>query len=568
DDFVGPESNWLPPDNYQEAPWFALAERTSPTNIGLWLLATLAAHDFGYLTPLQVAERGEATLDTLNRLERFEGHLLNWYDTRTLQTLAPRYVSTVDSGNLLTSLWTLAQGYREMSSRLIVGPEVLRGLADTLALIPIHDWSPSELPRNVDARRLRGIARDLARLFADPPDQPGKVAKRLRAAAGPAREFAQMLRSISSALPGPSTRDDEAEAAYWSTQVERQVQAWLDIVDRCYPSDEHLPGVTSDSPEDLAARFQRLTARVESLADAMNMRFLYDPKRRLFTVGYNVDDRRSDSSYYDLLASEARMASLVAIARGDVPAEHWYALGRPFGKSHGHRVLFSWSGTMFEYLMPLLLTRNYRHTLLDEALREAVRLQIAYGRQQRVPWGISESAFAAFDTNLVYQYQAFGVPGLGLKRGLADDLVVAPYASVLALMVDRETALENLKRLAQSGLRGGYGYYESVDYTQRRQIRGNHGVVVQSYMVHHQGMTLLALDNVLNDDVMPGRFHADHRVQAVEPLLFEKSPVAPLLVAATERGEARARLTEARPAEPTAPLDAPASATHLLGNGA
>jgi len=582
DDFVGPKSNWLPPDNYQDAPRSELAERTSPTNVGLWLLATLAAHDFGYLTPVQVAERGEATLNTLDRLERFEGHLLNWYDTRTLQSLVPRYVSTVDSGNLLASLWTLAQGYREMSHRPIIGPEALRGLADTLALVPIHEWSVPEFPRGVDARRMGDVTGTLARLFADPPNQPEEIVERLRAAVGPARELGATLRDVASTQRGHSTMDDETGAAYWASQVERQVLAWLDVVDGCRTSGERVLDVTSAgrkeptpldvappaSSENLAARFQRLSDRVEGLADAMNMRFLYDAKRRLFTVGYNVDDRRSDSSYYDLLASEARLASLVAIGRGDVPAEHWFALGRPFGKSQGHRVLFSWSGTMFEYLMPLLLTRGYRHTLLDGAVREAVGLQIDYGRQQRVPWGISESAFATLDANLIYQYQAFGVPGLGLKRGLADDLVVAPYASALALMVDRDAALENLKRLTQSGLRGGYGYYESMDYTQRRQLKGSHGVVVHTYMVHHQGMTLLALDNVIHAGVMPGRFHADLRVQAVEPLLFERTPVAPLLVAATERGDARTRVTVVGPADPTAPLDAPAPATHLLGNGA
>src|SRR6185312_10011140 len=206
---------------------------------------------------------------------------------------------------------------------------------------------------------------------------------------------------------------------------------------------------------------------------------------------------------------EARLASLIAIARGDVPVEHWSALGRPFGKAHGRRVLFSWSGTMFEYLMPLLIARVYRFTLLDEAVHEAVGLQIDYGREQRVPWGISEAAFAALDANLIYQYQAFGVPGLGLKRGLAEDLVVAPYASALALMVDPRAALDNLRKLGKLGGRGSYGYFDSVDYTPRRQSRGSHGVVVHTYMVHHQGMTLLAISNLLNAVNMPDRFHAD-----------------------------------------------------------
>ena len=570
DEFVGPETNWLPPDNYQEAPREELAERTSPTNVGLWLLATLAAHDFGYLTPDQAVERGQATLDTLDRLERFEGHLLNWYHTRTLEPLVPRYVSTVDSGNLLASLWTLAQGYRGMLSRPRLGAEALRGLADTLALVRLPEGSAGELSRSSSAVRIGHVVRELSRLCADPPDQLAEIVGRLQAAAGPARDLAQALRARVNTGPNQSDTGRESEAAYWATHFERQVAAWLETADRYVgPNDvpEHQGKLLSRAAE-FVARLELLIARVEGLADAMNMRFLYDPKRRLFTVGYNVSERRFDSSYYDLLASEARLASLVAIARGDVPAKHWFALGRLFGTAQGHRVLFSWSGTMFEYLMPLLLTRSYRHTLLDEACRDAVGLQIDYGQQQGVPWGMSESAFAAVDANQVYQYQAFGVPGLGLQRGLADDLVVAPYASVLALMVDPEAGLANLKRLGQLGLGGTYGYFEAIDYTRRRQAKGGYGVVVHNYMVHHQGMTLLALDNVLHANVMPSRFHADLRVQAVEPLLFEQPPVAPVLMKATERGGAPARLPAAAPAEPTVPLDALAPATHLLGNGA
>jgi len=557
DDFVGPKTNWLPPDNYQEAPRTELAERTSPTNVGLWLLATLAAHDLGYITPDQVVERGRATLDTLERLERFEGHLLNWYHTRTLEPLLPRYVSTVDSGNLLASLWTLAQGYREMLLRPRLGPEALRGLEDTLAPALAHGWSVADLPRRVDAGRIGNLLRELSRLFANPPDQAEGVVGRLRAAVGPAHELARALGDRSSAKPGQPAEGEESAAAYWAIQVERQLLAWLDVADR--------EGLQSSAK--FAAELEGLITRVEDLAEAMNLRFLYDTKRRLFTIGYNVSDRHFDTSYYDLLASEARIASLVAIARGDVPAEHWFALGRTFGKAQDHRVLFSWSGTMFEYLMPMLLTRSYRHTLLDEALREAVGLQVDYGRQQGVPWGISESAFATTDVNQIYQYQAFGVPGLGLKRGLADDLVVAPYATFLASMVDPKAALANLRWLDRLGLRGDYGYYESIDYTRRRQPKGGHGVIVHTYMVHHLGMTLLALDNVLNAGIMQGRFHSDPRVQAVEPLLFEQAPVAPLLVEAIERGEAPLRLSAVAPVELAAPLDAPAPATQLLGNG-
>ena len=568
DDFVGPDTNWLPPDNYQEAPRAELAERTSPTNVGLWLLATLAANDLGYLTPEEVAARGEATLDTIDRLELFEGHLLNWYNTRTLDPLYPRYVSTVDSGNLLASLWTLVQGYRGMLAQPRRGAAALDGLADTLELVLIHEWpalvSPAGKPTGAGIGRLGASVDELHRLFNAAPEEPAEIVRRLRAAVEPARALTEALREALGEAAAVGL-DDSAESvddgaadvspAYWATQLERQLAAWIDFLDR-------------DLATALEARLERLIRRVERLADGMNLAFLYDPKRRLFTIGYNVSDRRADSSYYDLLASEARVASLVAIAQNQVPVEHWFSLGRPFGRAGGHRVLFSWSGTMFEYLMPLLLTRAYPHTLLEEAVREAVGLQIDYGYQQGVPWGISESAFAAVDVNQIYQYQAFGVPGLGLKRGLADDLVIAPYASALALLVDRRASLSNLKRLINLGLRGDYGFYDAIDFTSQRQpSAAGRGAIVRNYMVHHEGMTLLALDNVLNAGAMPRRFHADRRVQAVESLLFETAPVAPLLVEATERSEAPARVPVAAPNEPSVVFDGPTPTTHLLGNG-
>ena len=315
-DFVGPESNWLPPDNCQEVPRMELAERTSPTNIGLWLLATLAARDFGYLTPVQVIKCGEATLDTLERLERFEGHFLNWYHTGTLAPLRPRYVSTVDRGNLVASLWTLAQGYREMLSRPMIGPEALDGLADTLALVVAHQPSSPGQAGSEDGGRVGKAMRDLSKLSANPPRDPARILRRLGSALGPARELADLLRPGTSVPHGRLAQAEEASAAYWASQLESQVQAWLDV----------------SPPADLKARLDRLIERVEWLAEAMNMGFLYDQKRRLFAIGYNVDDRRFDSSYYDLLASEARVASLVAIARARYQPSTGLPWGGPLGK--------------------------------------------------------------------------------------------------------------------------------------------------------------------------------------------------------------------------------------------
>jgi len=647
DDFVGPQSNWLPPDNYQDALRVEVARRTSPTNIGLWLLSSLTANDCGYVTLDDLVERGLGTLETLHKLERFEGHILNWYDTETLEPLSPRYVSTVDSGNLLASLWALGQGYHDVLDRPLIGPQALTGLADTLGLL--RESLKSESDAGVTSERIGDLVATVGSLCTQPPAHLSDVIHRIRAVAGPARELAEAIRDAQEGRPNSSQRPGlgvppassdgttESQAAYWSQQLERQVSCWLDAVDRYLPwveplarqSDEVVLALGDDALEwrrqalavapslrtlasgawapltnsratcarardappalgdwltdfaattarvqmeasALLARAERLISQCDDLADSMNMRFLYDADRRLFTIGFNVETRRLDASYYDLLASEARIASFVAIARGDVPAEHWLALGRMFGVIGGRRVLLSWSGTMFEYLMPLLFMRSFANSLLDEACRQAVWTQIDFAARRGVPWGISEAAFSALDVNQIYQYQAFGVPGLGVQRGLEDDLVVAPYASALALVIEPRAALRNLRRLTQRGLRGAYGYYDSIDYTRQRQAEGQNGVIASTYMAHHQGMILLAISNTLFDHVMQTRFHADLRVRATEPVLFERIPVSPLLVEGTTRNGVVRQLT---PTSTTTTLsrvttpDAPTPRTQLLGNG-
>ena len=257
----------------------------------------------------------------------------------------------------------------------------------------------------------------------------------------------------------------------------------------------------------------------------MDFHFLFDDEREMFVIGYNVSDGRRDNSFYDLLASESRLSSLVAIAKGDAPQEHWFRLGRQLTQIDGAgRALVSWTATMFEYLMPLLVTRDYAETLLDQSYKAVVARQIAYGREHGVPWGVSESAYNARDLQFNYQYGPFGVPGLGLKRGLSEDLVIAPYATVLAAMVAPRVALQNMQRLAQIGALARYGFYEAIDYTPERVPKNQKHVVIHSFMAHHQGMSLVALDNVLHEDVMQRRFHADPLIQATELLLQERIP--------------------------------------------
>jgi len=302
----------------------------------------------------------------------------------------------------------------------------------------------------------------------------------------------------------------------------------------------------------------------------MNFRFLYDSRRRLFHIGFNINDQKLDGSYYDMLASEARLASFVAIARGDVPSKHWHALARPYSTVGRSKALLSWSGTMFEYLMPMLMQKTFENSLLDQACKEAVLVQMRYGRQRGVPWGISESAYADLDASRIYQYKAFGVPGLGLKRGLEGDLVVAPYATLLALQIQPRIALANLQQLMKYGLYGDYGFYESIDFSRRRGRKGEKGVVVRTFMAHHQAMGFLALDNLLNNGIMQRRFHADVRVKASEPLLYERIPVLPPVyrLPEAERDPSGAIPAEIYPTESKFNTPhTPRPKTQLLSNG-
>ncbi len=628
DDFVGPETNWLPPDNYQADLRVEVAQRTSPTNIGLGLMANLAAADFGYITVDSLIDRTENTLKTMETMETFEGHILNWYDIRDLKPLLPRYVSMVDSGNLLGALWTVAQGLQELVSAPVLSPAALAGLQDTLrSMRPLqqHAWQD---PDQIELRLL-----ELENLAGHASQELKEIVHRVRLSATPASYLLEAVHR---------TETNTNNAVYWAEKVSDHVSQWSQIVDRylrwvivleappeggllaCGPdahtwrrqalasspslralatgnvpglrelvglqrrsSEMHLSPAVCKWLDDLAASAsdaQRLASerlaecnaiinRLHHLADGMNMRFLYDATQRLFTTGYNVSDRRMDESCYNLLASEARLGSFIAIANGQIPVEHWWALGRPYGEAYGQKILLSWGGTMFEYLMPLLLTRSYENSLLDQACRAVVSCQISYGKMRSIPWGISESSYSAVDAQRTYQYRAFGVPGLGLKRGLEDDLVVSPYSSALALALEPAASAKNLRKLASLPhleMHDGYGFYESIDYTRQQNQMGRRGIVVRSFMAHHQGMILSAIDNAINENTMQERFHRDPRVCATESLLFERIPSAPAITGNNPQQEVVPRVPATVAPSPSGRVDTPNTAapqTNLLSNG-
>jgi cellobiose phosphorylase len=564
--FVTAEDNFLPPDNFQEEPRPVVAHRTSPTNIGLYLLSMVAARDFGFITLQELADRIGQTLDTLFRFERREGHILNWYETTTLRPLEPKYVSTVDSGNLAAYLWTLKASCDELVDRPVVGPELLAAIEDALRLASSEENKPQpELIARVRGAApaltsgTRGALAELAELRAALREHAAELPSspwRERAAAGAARGcdelravapfaslpeppgalaaggWAKRLLDLRAALEHSRTL---AEFARLGAQVGAPLRAWLEDPSEARPSGEALAYLTdllervergSEHASALCERLLTEGARARAFADRMDFGFLLDPERALFSIGYDVGGARLDGSYYDLLASEARVASLFAIAKGDVPEKHWFRLGRPRTSLGGERALLSWSGSMFEYLMPLLVTRNHAATLLHETCESAVLAHAAHGREHDVPWGVSEAAYNVMDLSMTYQYRAFGVQALGLKAGLADDLVIAPYATMLAAQTHPDLALPNLRALERAGVLGEFGYYEAIDYTRTRVPPGRAGVVVRAYFAHHQGMSLVALDNALNAAPMPRRFHSDPRMQATELLLEERVPQA------------------------------------------
>ncbi|MBC7693133.1 MAG: glycosyl transferase [Methylotenera sp.] len=519
--FVTAEGHWLAPDNFQEDPRPVVAFRTSPTNIGLQLLSTVSAHDFGYLGFLECVESLERTITTLEKMEKMNGHLFNWYDTKSLEPLRPQYISTVDSGNLAGHLLTLKQACIELASGPKFNVQARAGLLDTLALLRGEAEkleSFAESTGSVTHAQLLQAIQDTLDLARGEPQVEG-FAGSLSALLEKLEVAADILTALVGTQESPDlpvkrgVSDAPSEVWIWLKAARNQVLQFL--------RDE-----AEIVPAEISARLRSLEVRSNELALAMDFTFLFDQARKLFVIGYNVADARRDVSYYDLLASESRLASFIAIAKGDVPEEHWFRLGRKMTPVLGSRALIAWTATMFEYLMPVLVMKRYENTLLEQTYQAIVARQIEYGKNRNVPWGISEAGYNARDLQLNFQYGPFGIPGLGLKRGLSDDLVISPYSTLLAAVIDPWSALTNLKTLVSTGAFARYGFYESIDYTADRLPQNQKFFILKSFMAHHQGMSLVALNHLVNDAPMQRRFHADPLVQATQLLLQEKIPHA------------------------------------------
>lgn len=564
DELVSQSENWLPPDNYQHEPPVGLAHRTSPTNIGLHLMSVLSARDLGYIGTLSTIDKIENTIRTMNKLDKWNGHFYNWYSTITLEPLRPIYVSTVDNGNLVGYLITLLQGIDELLKRPLIGKENILGLRDIIMvdygkeslehqsllnmLLESDEISITEWQMLLDD--LKGQDEELDKrvtqyekeimLFIPWVKQLQKIPTTLLhekgAFQGAAQKLAELLKKLNGSLSIQYVYDHYLEIlrslsetiSFLNRDAIRspgftEARNWLKQL-------EISLGKSYSAMKDFHARCHRLQKEMDRLIREMDFKLLYDEKKELFAIGMNVEEGQLSKAYYDLLASEARQASFIAIAKGDIPQKHWFKLGRALSLVGDLRVLASWTGTMFEYLMPLLIMKNYDNTLLDETYTAVVRAQRQHGEQHRLPWGNSESGFYAFDLHLNYQYKAFGVPKLGLKRGLVNDLVVTPYATALALPIEPATACKNMEALAAEGLTGPYGFFESIDYTPERLPKKKKSMIVKSFMAHHQGMILVAINNYLNNNIMQTRFHSIPMVKATELLLQERMPRREILI--------------------------------------
>ena len=538
--FANAEDNMLPPDNFQEDPKPVVAHRTSPTNIGLYLLSVASAADFGWISLTESVDRLEATLATMNRMARHRGHFYNWYDTQDLRPLEPEYISSVDSGNLAGHLVATWNFCAEAAKAPVVQPTWRAGIEDPLALLREALGAIAPAPGLAIgaplAEAMDALAADL-RLEAWSPHAIAGLLVTLANHAGAIKAFVRVL---------PASGAGQAAAVIWSDALVACIVGHQRNLDSLLPwaaipaTDQSVPpphvtlsasvptldslATPATAAADLSARLLAIETLARKLFDEMKFGFLFDTERELLSIGYRVADGSLEPNFYDLLASEARLASFVAIAKGDLPTRHWFRLGRAMAAVGTGAALVSWSGSMFEYLMPSLVMRAPAGSLMERTNAQMVRQQIRYGKTRGVPWGTSESAYNARDLEFTYQYSSFGIPALALKHGLGDSTVMAPYATALAAMVDPAAAAHNFVRLAAAGGSGQYGFYEALDYTVGRLPEGSTYAVVRAYMAHHQGMSIVAIADAVGGGAMRRRFHAEPMIEATDLLLQERMP--------------------------------------------
>lgn len=547
EDFVNSENNWLAPDNYQEDPSNGVAFRTSPTNIGMGFTAALVAYDLGYIGLIDTIEKIDKILGSVENLKKYRGHLYNWYDTKSKAPLFPRYVSTVDSGNMVCYMWVTSEAIAEYLKNPVSSKKYFYGIKDTLELADLELMKELNIDKQYDSildsftdfnifswkkllMDIRSKAIEIEKLYGNANLYwNGKIKNNTARFLGELQYVAPWIDLVEESK---LKEELKSKFAYLCSSISfEDMEKYIDDIIHYIQEDkesiyaneiiELLTSSKSIINREINTAIN-LQSRLNKFVEDTDFKVVFDKKRQLFSIGYDVEKDIINNSYYDLLASEARGASFIAIAKGDVEQKHWFKLGRAMtimGKGKG---LVSWSGTMFEYFMPLLIMKNYPESLLNETYNAVIDGQKKYCRERRVPWGISESAYHSFDVNLNYQYKAFGVPGIGMKRGLSNELVIAPYATVMTLQIDTKGAINNIKRFINDGLEGRYGLYEAIDYTKDRLPKGKKKAIVKCFMVHHEGMSLMALNNVLNNNIFQERFHRIPKVKATELLLQER----------------------------------------------
>jgi cyclic beta-1,2-glucan synthetase len=618
--FVTSEDNMLPPDNFQEEPRPVIAHRTSPTNLGLYLLSVITARDFGWTGTFDTLDRLEETFASMGKLERFRGHFYNWYHTSALRALEPKYVSSVDSGNLAGHLIALGNACHEITMSPTGNQNWLSGLDDTMELVREAARPDAKEKHALTAAHLalNEAIDQFAITLRNRPSTPKAVAQSLREMV----RLSDELVTHAGAWSLERTGQPDDELVIWTGALRTSVLAhrrdfdslmpWADLLAAenlagneaaelldAWPTLAALPDHCEAILHMLASRrcvgtqenhallvqalqtsatatqliLDRLVAIVDitkTMFHDMEFGFLFDADSQLLSIGYRPDDGSLDANFYDLLASEARLASFIAIAKGDLPAKHWFRLGRTMTPIDGSSGLISWSGSMFEYLMPSLVMRAPAGSLLEQTSRLIVWRQERYGEGLGVPWGMSESEYNVRDAERTYQYSSFGVPDLGYKRGLSESIVIAPYATGLASMVDPTAAAANFRRLESIGARGLYGWYEALDYTPSRRPEGSKVEIIRAYMAHHQAMTIIAIANALHDGRMRARFHAEPIVRAAELLLQERMPrdVA-VAIALPEQAKTATRNTDLAPDTQRhyASAHSRVPRSHLLSNG-